>query len=154
MKYETAHDVLKAHWDGKLPVDPVVIAQRMGIEVQPSSPFSSESGHYLYRDGSPLITYHPTDAPVRRRFTIAHEVGHHVHGDVDAPRDTAESFNSMSRDPREVAANRFAAALLMPKSVVNFFVLEKGVTDLSELAGKFGVSMAAMKFRLKNIGLI
>lgn len=154
MEYKTANDVLKAHWDGRLPINPALIAQDMGIEVKASSPLAVESGHYLYRDGDPLITYNPSDAPVRRRFTIAHEIAHHVHGDIDAPRDTAEQFNSRSRDPKEVAANRFAAALLMPAGLVRHLVVDKRMTDIVKLASTFGVSTAAMEFRLRNIGLL
>lgn len=154
MEYKTANDVLKAHWDGKLPVNPFAIAKMMGIEVMESDPLSAESGHYCYRDGAPLITYNPADAAVRQRFTLAHEIGHHIHGDIDAPRDTSEQFNSKSRDPREVAANRFAAALLMPAALVKYLVREKRITDLASLAKSFGVSTAAMEFRLKAIGLI
>lgn len=160
MEYKTADDVLRSHWDGRLPVNPQAIATAMGIEVLALSPFKpetwrpNESGHYSYREGQPLITYNFLDAPVRQRFTIAHEIGHHVHGDLDAPRDTSEQFSARSRDPREVAANRFAAALLMPAALVKHMVLEQRVTDLSRLASTFGVSTAAMEFRLKAIGLL
>lgn len=160
MEYRTANDVLQAHWDGRLPVDPHAIARAMGIEVRALTPFEpntwrpNESGHYSYRDGRPLITFNFTDAPVRQRFTIAHEIGHHVHGDIDAPRDTSEQFSAKARDPKEIAANRFAAALLMPAALVKHMVLEKRVTDLSLLAKTFGVSTAAMEFRLKAVGLL
>ncbi|WP_124303133.1 ImmA/IrrE family metallo-endopeptidase [Pseudomonas chlororaphis] len=160
MEYRTANDVLSAHWDGRLPVSPQAIAQAMGIEVKALTPFEpntwrpNESGHYSYREGRPLITYNFLDAPVRQRFTIAHEIGHHVHGDLDAPRDTSEQFSARARDPREVAANRFAAALLMPAALVKHMVLEQRVTDISRLASTFGVSTAAMEFRLKAIGLL
>ncbi|QHC91827.1 ImmA/IrrE family metallo-endopeptidase [Pseudomonas chlororaphis] len=160
MVYRTAADVLQAHWDGRLPVNPQAIANAMGIEVKALTPFEpetwrpNESGHYSFREGRPLITYNFLDAPVRQRFTIAHEIGHHVHGDLDAPRDTTEQFSARTRDPKEVAANRFAAALLMPAALVKHMVLEQRVTDLSRLALTFGVSTAAMEFRLKAIGLL
>lgn len=160
MEYRTANDVLHAHWDGRLPVNPLAIAHAMGIEVKPLNPCDqanwrpNESGHYSYRDGNPLITYNLGDAPVRQRFTIAHEIGHHVHGDLDAPRDTTEQFSARARDPKEVAANRFAAALLMPAALVKHMILEQRVTDLARLAKAFGVSTAAMEFRLKAIGFL
>lgn len=160
MEYRTANDVLDAHWDGGLPVNPEAIARAMGIEVCVADPREpdydpKESGHYLYREGDrPLITYNYGEAPVRQRFTIAHEIGHHVHGDLDAPRDTSEQFSARSHDPKEVAANRFAAALLMPAAVVKQAVYGDGVTDLRVLAKKFGVSTAAMEFRLKALGLL
>jgi Zn-dependent peptidase ImmA (M78 family) len=159
MEYRTANDVLDAHWDGGLPVDPEAIAKAMGIEVCVVTPFdddyTNESGHYQRRPGErPLITYNFGEAPVRQRFTIAHEIGHHVHGDLDAPRDTSEQFSAKSRDPREIAANRFAAALLMPAAVLKQAVYGDGTTDLRDLAKKFGVSTAAMEFRLKALGLL
>lgn len=152
MEYRTASDVLKAHWDGLLPVDPLAIAQAMGLRVERCA--LDHSGHYSYNDGNPLIQFNADEPVVRQRFTLAHEIGHHVHGDLDAPRDTSEQFNASSRDPREVAANRFAAALLMPAAIVKHLVLEKNVTSLQALAKTFGVSTAAMEFRLKNIGLL
>ncbi len=160
MKYRTAAHVLHAHWDGNLPVDPRAIATAMGVEVlalPPSDPENgqpSESGHYSFRNGRALITYNASDAPVRQRFTIAHEIGHHVHGDIDAPRDTTEQFSTRSRDPREAAANRFATALLMPAALVKHMVLELHVYDLRRLAKTFEVSTAAMEFRLKAVGLL
>ncbi|MBA1294820.1 ImmA/IrrE family metallo-endopeptidase [Pseudomonas lurida] len=160
MEYRTADDVLRAHWDGRLPVSPKNIAEAMGIEVEALTPDepekwrATESGHYSFRGGNPLITYNFMDAPVRQRFTIAHEIGHHVYGDLDAPRDTSEQFSAKSRDPREVAANRFAAALLMPAALVKHMVIEQRITDIAKLASAFGVSTAAMEFRLKAIGLL
>ncbi|WP_275628991.1 ImmA/IrrE family metallo-endopeptidase [Pseudomonas sp. 273] len=154
MRYSTALDVLKAHWDFKLPVDPIAIAERMGIEVQAGSPLDRESGHYSYRDGDPLITYNPADSTVRRRFTVAHEIGHHINGDVDAPRDTDKQMSASVRDPREVAANRFAASLLMPAALVKHMIFEEKVADLKKLAATFGVSTAAMEYRLRNLGIL
>lgn len=160
MEYRTANDVLDAHWDGGLPVDPAAIAKAMGIEVCVTTPFDenydpTESGHYLHRPGTkPLITYNMSEPPVRQRFTIAHEIGHHVNGDRNAPRDSSAQFSARSHDPKEVAANRFAAALLMPAAMVKHAVYSDGVTDLRELAKKFGVSTAAMEFRLKALGLL
>ncbi len=152
MEYRTASDVLKAHWDGLLPVDPLAIARAMGIRVERSA--LDHSGHYSFNNGEPLIQFNGDEPVVRQRFTLAHEIGHHVHGDLDAPRDTSEQFNAKARDPREVAANRFAAALLMPEALVRHMVLEQRVTDLFALAKAFGVSTAAMEFRLKHIGLL
>ncbi|UZJ58198.1 ImmA/IrrE family metallo-endopeptidase [Pseudomonas sp. KU26590] len=161
MEHRTANDVLQSHWDGQLPVNPFVIARKMGIEVKASQPFGSgrilasgECGHYSYREGRPLIVYSSLDPDVRKRFTVAHEIGHHVYGDLDAPRDTSTHFSARSHDPKEVAANKFAAALLMPAALVKHMVLEQRVTDISRLARAFGVSTAAMEFRLKAIGLL
>ncbi|MFJ2972456.1 hypothetical protein [Pseudomonas fulva] len=64
MRYSSALDGLKAHWDFKLPVDAKAIAQKMGIEVRPAEPGSRESGHYVFRDRAPLIIYNPSETTV------------------------------------------------------------------------------------------
>jgi hypothetical protein len=42
MEYRTANDVLDAHWDGGLPVDPLAIAKAMGVEVCVTTPFQDD----------------------------------------------------------------------------------------------------------------
>ena len=54
----------------------------------------------------------------RRRFTCAHEIGHHIfqHG---YRIDELTEENSSSTSPEEFLAQRFASALLMPKIAVD-----------------------------------
>jgi Zn-dependent peptidase ImmA (M78 family) len=68
-------------------------------------------------------------------------------------RDTSSNFSSAVYDPRETAANKFAAALLMPAFAVKALVKD-GHTDLEDLAEMFVVSSVAMKYRLKNLGFL
>lgn len=151
----SAKDVLSAYWDdGSLPVDPGYIATRMGVSIM-ADPNLDGSGHYeptAAKNGGPLITYNPTESIVRQRFTIAHELGHHAlaHGPRD--RDTPENFTMFFSDPKEVAANKFAAHLLMPKDFVHALIQVRGVRDLENLASLFKVSKAAMRYRLKDLG--
>lgn len=148
-----AREILRRYWDGFLPVNPAEIARNMDIEVI-SNPSMGHSGHYRFNYGQPVIEYNSTEARVRQRFTIAHELGHHVNGDIDAPRDTAASFSARTWDPAEVEANRFAAALLMPDYVVRALVYDEGITNIEDLAEEFGVSTVAMKYRLENLGIL
>ena len=139
---KTAMQVIAEHWDdGSLPVDPAYIAAQMGIAVL-ADPKLAASGHYEpkgFNDG-PLITYNPTEPPVRQRFTIAHELAHFVlnHGARD--RDTPDNFTMAVHDPKEVAAN------------VDAVVQVNMVRSLPKLAKIFGVSKAAMSYRLKELG--
>lgn len=48
-------------------------------------------------------------------------------------------------------ANDFAAALLMPDDKVVEFI-KSGNRNLGELASKFGVSVAAMKYKVEKLG--
>lgn len=151
---KTATQVIAEHWDdGSLPVDPAYIAAQMGIAVL-ADPKLVASGHYEpkgFNDG-PLITYNPTEPPVRQRFTIAHELAHFVlnHGVRD--RDTPDNFTMAVHDQKEVVANKFAVCLLIPKSFVDAIIQVNMVRSLPKLAKIFGVSKAAMSYRLKELG--
>lgn len=86
--------------------------------------------------------------PSRQRFTVAHELGHlllHQHGALF--RDTHVGTFDRAYDETERQANAFAAALLMPR-----FLLETGIhythLTMRELARLFGVSPQAMEIRL------
>lgn len=154
----SSDDVLDRHWDGKLPVDPEAIAKSMGIRVVPEFDLGGASGLIeLERDGLATIYYDMTEAPVRQRFTIAHEIGHYALGHLDRYqtrfRDTSANFRTYQADPSETAANQFAADLLMPERIVRYAVLDKGVQDVGRLANLFFVSQVAMGYRMKNLGL-
>jgi hypothetical protein len=94
----------------------------------------------------------------RRRFSIAHEVGHHIlhaasggavfcrAGDLRPDPDSPEHL-------REREANRFAAELLMPADLVEREVNHHGPDPL-RLCEIFRVSDLAMGFRLVNLGYL
>lgn len=147
---------LDQYWDGSLPIDPERVADRAGIRVIADRQLLLEglSGKYAVEDGVPTIRYSPSEPKVRQRFTIAHELGHHALGHPASYRDPAAHFSSTTFDPFEAAANRFAAALLMPKDILLFKIGEMTNPNLSDLANDFGVSQAAMHYRLKNLGIL
>ena len=151
---KTATQVIAEYWDdGILPVVPAYIAAQMGVAGL-ADPKLVASGHYEpkgFNDG-PLIIYNPTEPPVRQRFTIAHELAHFVlnHGARD--RDTPDNFTMAVHDQKEVAANKFAVCLLIPKSFVDAIVQVNMVRSLPKLAKIFGVSKVAMSYRLKELG--
>jgi len=152
-----ATETLDTYWDGKLPVDVKKIASSMGIRVVPSTGIS-ESGVIQISNGSPVIKYNTTEASVRQRFTIAHEIGHfalgHLEGASKMFRDPASNFSSGANKPEEREANVFAARLLMPAKVVRYAVNEKKIRSIERLAEIFGVSQVAMKYRLINLGIL
>jgi hypothetical protein len=98
------------------------------------------------------VYYNPGKPETRRRFTLAHEVGHVVlHG---------EPFAAAARGPtgggrlkaREREVQRFAAALLLPERMVRQAVHEYGL-DIERLRSLFLVSKEAMEIRLRELGL-
>ena len=97
--------------------------------------------------------------PPRRRFTIGHELGHWIlhqrertalfcrHGSVEEEAAPAER---PPLDPIEEEANHFAAALLMPASLIRRHYERTG-GDFEELCEAFRSSGAAMGRRLHQV---
>jgi hypothetical protein len=105
-------------------------------------------------------------SPGRRRFTIAHEIGHLVlHVPVakeafyDRPTDIREiEEGSPGEEPpelrkREREANAFARELLMPEPLVDEQAHATGF-NLPALANRFEVSVPAMRLRLRLLKLL
>jgi Zn-dependent peptidase ImmA (M78 family) len=140
-----------------LPVDPVRIAQKLGVDVLVANMKPGVSGAIEKRVGEdPVIYLNRNDSPNRQRFTCAHELGHYylrtLQGDVAYSWvDRRDPAAASGQDPDEVYANRFGAALIMPKDAVQR--LAPG-SDVVRLALYLQVSEDAMRFRLKNLGLL
>ncbi|MGH9743743.1 MAG: ImmA/IrrE family metallo-endopeptidase [Candidatus Acidiferrum sp.] len=97
------------------------------------------------------IAVNSTEAWVRQRFTIAHEIGHfilHRHL-LDAKCALADDtmYRSGLSTAEEAAANRLAADILMPFPLIQS-VIALGINNVPSLAVRFQVSQIAMKIRL------
>jgi Zn-dependent peptidase ImmA (M78 family) len=160
---DDAREILSTVWapdsdgaDIPLPVNPFVIAERLGIKAYSAGLDESVSGMLVKRAGEdPEIYVHASDSPNRQRFTCAHELGHYVKR--SATGDTVWEYvehrdllTSQGNDPEEIYANRFAASLLMPREKVEEMHEKLGP---AALAYEFGVSAEAMHYRLVNLGL-
>ncbi|MGK2938507.1 MAG: ImmA/IrrE family metallo-endopeptidase [Solirubrobacteraceae bacterium] len=96
------------------------------------------------------------DAPVRRRFTLAHELGHlRCRHDGSIPVDTVQTLSGKTSDAREIQANAFAAELLVPGAGVREMVggREPSLDDVVLIAERYGVSCFAALFRLNTLRL-
>jgi Zn-dependent peptidase ImmA (M78 family) len=96
-----------------------------------------------------------TDAPVRQRFTVAHEIAHYLlHRDQIGTDGITDSilYRSKLSDRTEAEANKLAAALLLPWIPVNrWHQARYGAPPTSEhidvIATHFKVSSLAVGFR-------
>jgi IrrE N-terminal-like domain len=93
-----------------------------------------------------------SDEPeARRRFTLAHELGHwvcqHLQGKTAPVYCRASDIAPEADRLLEREANVFAAELLMPEEAV------RTLHGANDLATRFGVSAEAMSWRLYNFGL-
>lgn len=129
----------------RCPVDPVEIAHHLGLEVMIAD-FEDDSVSGLLRDGIIYANY--LEPTYRQRFTMAHEIGHHrLH------KTTLDLYRSQdaSRTPEEREADSFAAALLMPASLLEA-AIQKGVVAIDDLAHLFQVSNPSMRIRIRDLG--
>jgi Zn-dependent peptidase ImmA (M78 family) len=97
-------------------------------------PLEKVDGILVVVEDQPTIGFNPSMAWVRRRFTIAHEIGHLLLGHTCTDPD-------LDNDP-EAEANQFAAELLIPLAILK--VDYKKERDLEKLAKKYIVSKEAM----------
>jgi Zn-dependent peptidase ImmA (M78 family) len=125
------------------------------------------SGVLVVENGVGTIGYNRAQSRVRQRFTIAHEIGHFVlHRDssqlfIDKHYTAVYRRNRRGDDEpdiREVEANRFAAGLLMPESLVLSEIEDLDFDlgdqdDLALLAERFQVSVQALSLRLGHLGV-
>lgn len=151
---------------GRPPVDIEAIALHLKAQVVEEKLDRSVSG-LLYRDGDQVVIgVNSAHADRRRRFTIAHEIGHLVlHKGrplvLDHVRVNFRDANSSTAsDLEEIQANAFAAEILMPREQViagaKKLLEDRSVTEaavIEYLAQGFEVSDQAMEYRLINLGL-
>jgi Zn-dependent peptidase ImmA (M78 family) len=151
-----------------VPVPVEEIAVEAGLRVIRSSADWNESG-FLLRDGATaIIGINSRNSARRQRFTIAHELGHWVlHKgkplivDQSVMVNKRDDVSSQATNQEEIEANQFAAALLMPKSMILPAVetqMSGGMASrdelISSMSRQFDVSADAMGWRLINMGIL
>jgi Zn-dependent peptidase ImmA (M78 family) len=152
-------DALRARYheafgDAELPVPVEAIAEDLlGLQVAESEDLTV-SGMLLPPQRQ--IWLNAAEGAPRRRFTLAHELGHwvcqHLEGKsapvycraADVHPEPTAADRALERE-----ANVFAAELLMPEDEVR----EAWAGDSEASAARFGVSGEAMRWRLFSFGL-
>lgn len=134
------------------------IAYAIGIDGVQSIPLYGAEGRIMARKGKFLISY--SDAlkhEGKRRFVIAHELGHFVlHRSMlereNVHTDRSRSFKDTSG--QEAEANAFASELLMPAYLLSdtHFAKVPTVKQFQDFAEDFKVSLMALCIRYCEIG--
>lgn len=154
--------------EASVPVDD--IARRLGLQIVRANLGVDVSGVLVLDGASAYICVQQREPYRRRRFTIAHELGHfvlrhrfeqgtHVHVDRGSFVIQRGPSASTGLDRIEVEANQFAASLLMPESFIRVEVAKLGAEPLTEpkvaaLAKTFEVSEQSMTIRLTSLGYL
>ncbi len=109
MEMPVVKNILDTYWDWQLPVQVEDIARHLGIYISELNPNNPEhyglSGLAEISDGYRTIYFNRNECRVRQRFTLAHEIGHHVldHVTPEKPRhrDDLGAFSGYSNDWEE-----------------------------------------------------
>ncbi len=142
---------LEPAWD--LPA----VAEKLGLYVfiLPFAAQAAAEGSYvaLARGGVALVSAAGDSG--RRRFTIAHELGHHVLADEFAPEWVVGSGSS----EREKVINAFAIHFLLPRPAARqrweqYHGMEDPRDAVIHIAAEFGLSWSAACAQLQRVGCL
>lgn len=150
------------------PIDLEKICSLYQINVEEESSFDSTIGKILVENGNVkiIINSYENQSSQRKRFTIAHELGHFFLHLNEEQTSFIDDVKTMSRTqsywtPIEAQANDFAARLLMPLELIikeaEELVKDGNIKEdifIQKMANIFLVSKQSMTYRLKNIGII
>jgi hypothetical protein len=152
----TAERVIREQNIRSLHVDPIAIANSLGIDVVEKPASDGGVSGMLIRLGNDFCIAYATHikSPGFRRFTIAHELGHYfIDGHVDAIFSEGRVHESRagfgSPLSYELEADHFAARLLMPNALFSAALKQvgEGLTAIESLAGTCITSLPATAIR-------
>ncbi|MDR3793578.1 MAG: ImmA/IrrE family metallo-endopeptidase [Terracidiphilus sp.] len=163
--------LLVEHGITEPPIPAAIIAKNSGLHVIESPIPGEVSGALLRTRGMTVIAVNSGHHPNRRRFTIAHELGHYFLNHEGEKEHLDWTFTVLRRDGRsseatddgEIEANFFAANLLMPKAFLREDISQLArfngevvlsQSDVLSLARRYEVSELAMTYRLISLGFI
>ena len=144
------------------------IAKKIGLNIVTFKFEDDIAGALIIEKETGTIGINPTNTIERRRFTIAHELGHYlmhkIGNEFFVDKDflvkwrnaSTSKYNDIEKT-QEIEANAFAAAILMPKNLIIAEIEKSTMKNLgegeliTELANRFKVSTIAMSYRLTNI---
>jgi Zn-dependent peptidase ImmA (M78 family) len=149
---ETIARNLRKYW--KIPKGPipniVKYLERAGILIFTISADSDEfSGQVLPdEDGLPIICINKNLSGDRQRNTLAHELGHLI-------MHTNKYMSRRGIDPEE-EVKRFVGEFLMPEEEIRSDLIATDITlrSLASLKSYWGISMASLAYRAKQLGII
>ncbi len=161
------------------PVPVEEIAEKQGATIRQQPTEDSLSG-FLFKDratGKSVIGVNKDHSPTRKRFTVAHELGHlmlHSHEQIHVDKagygtgyglvKLRSDLSSTGLDSEEIEANFFAAEILMPLRLLEEELAKQPMLDmldeaafnsaLKSMSKTFKVSTQALNIRLVQLGLL
>lgn len=148
---EIAAEKLRECWNlGMAPLYNLVeIVEDHGVRIFSTETSDHFDGISAWADGIPVIAVNLKHDSVRRRFTIAHELGHIL----------LEFKEEQDSKEREKLCHAFAGSFLLPKDVIYSELgshkrQKIAVLELEKLKEIYGISIQAIMVRIYNLGII
>ncbi|HMS39110.1 MAG TPA: ImmA/IrrE family metallo-endopeptidase [Pyrinomonadaceae bacterium] len=142
-------DNIKIFAEKNFPKAPEMLAESLGIEIR-YSPLDCD-GWCLQFDNRAVIRINSEMSDVRKRFTLAHELGHLIYKIPTVVGESVVAFERKNEEERLI--DKFAAELLLPTSIILNSIQEIPVTakTLQKIAKKAKVSDLAVALRVANL---
>jgi Zn-dependent peptidase ImmA (M78 family) len=132
----------------KIPVKLNDIIQKMGIDIRGEDLNSADAITRMDSNGVCCMVYDQNSSVVRKRFTIAHEIGHL------AMEHTSSwgGCNQFSKKSQEKEADAFAGELLVPSEDLKEFTKQK--RTIQEIMSRYWISNPAAFVAVQNNRLL
>jgi len=153
---EEQREIILKH-QSSFPIKVGAIAKDLGLDVKSSTLKAGISGEIKEVEGTVFIKISRHDSKERQRFTLAHEIAHFLlHKDKlsEGIEDTV-LFRSNLSDKLEVEANKLAADIVMPLSLINAIDFPndtKFEVKVERIANLAQLSIPAIEIRLGKKG--
>ena len=138
----------------KLPVPLESIAKYLGVSEIIQKPLEGYDGLLMQSpNGSIIIFINSNTSSSRKRFTLAHEIGHIIInrslGDKSPNELNCDKFNPESKDEEQLC-DRIASEILMPNAFLKQFCIDHGIKALSleMFSNLFGCSKESVARRI------
>jgi len=164
-----AHDLLNHHTVTEAPINVIEICKAWGISIfeddfgYVENDLGSDKNKVAFTIAGAIITspsqkaiyVRKSDSYFKKKFTIAHELGHYFlqHREKSKTEEVVTVSFSGDRNPEEQKMDVFASELLMPENMVRDYHKGKVFALLWEIADYFKVSELDMKNRLNKLGI-
>lgn len=144
----------REHGQTRLPIDVVALAAARGVRVAQVDANDWDGRVYVDDDGRVTVEVDARQAPVRQRFTVAHELVHTAFPDfrrerrhrVDADLELAPFADARAEE--EQLCDWGASVLLMPDELTWSYRVDQGLRAVERLARDAHVSLEAAGLRL------
>lgn len=153
------------HYDIQIPIENIEkVVNDIGGRIEVSFDIDNIYDGSIKKENNNFVIFvSPYQSPGRKKFTIAHELGHlflHMGYNINSELwDTQENstYYRSGDSIEEYQANEFAAALLMPRERYKEIMDQNTrgtIVETEKIADYFGVSVSAASNRGKFLGYL